>query len=271
MSVYEKENPAYLRSSMDSMLGQTVTPDEIVLVKDGPLTPVLEETLKHYTHRYGKLIRLVPIEHNVGLGTALRIGLDHCAHEIVARMDSDDISVPHRFEAQMAYMDRHPRIDVLGSWVSEFDVDPDRPHAIRDVATEPDQIRKTSRFRNPMNHMTVMFRKSAVLSAGSYQHFPWFEDYYLWARLLCGPSCLANVPQILVKARAGNAMVGRRRGLAYLRQEFLLQMEFLRIGFINRPVFLINVLCRSMSRMLPQKALSTMYRKCLRLSPLSAP
>lgn len=241
-----------------------------MVVKDGPLTAVLEETLESYTSRYRALFKVVPIEQNVGLGVALRTGLDCCANELVARTDSDDINMPHRFESQVSYMRRHPEIDVLGSWISEFEADPDRPHAIRDVATEPHRIRKSSRFRNPMNHMTVMLKKSAVLSAGSYRHFLWFEDYYLWARLLCKGFCLANVPQVLVRARAGHTMIGRRRGLSYSRQELLLQREFLRIGFINKRIFLFNVLSRGLSRTLPRKALSLLYRKFLRSTPYAA-
>ncbi len=270
MSVYKNDDAAYLRSSIDSILGQTTTPDELVLVKDGPLASALEETLKSYAGRSSALFKVVSTGENLGLGGALAIGLRCCTNEIVARMDSDDISVPYRFEAQTSYMRRHPEIDVLGSWISEFDTDPDRPYAIRKVATEPDRIRKSALFRNPMNHMTVMFKKSAVASAGGYQHFLWFEDYHLWARLLRKGFCLANMPEVLVKVRAGESMISKRRGLAYSKHELMLQKEFLRIGFINKEIFLFNVLSKGVSRMLPQRALSILYRTCLRSSPASA-
>ena len=119
LSVYRKEQPAYLRQSLDSIFTQTLLPDEVVLVKDGPLTDALDEVAEDYCRKY-PVIRVVPLSENQGLGRALNEGLKHCSYDLVARMDTDDVAKPERFEKQIAVFCAHPEMDVVGAWIDEF-------------------------------------------------------------------------------------------------------------------------------------------------------
>src|SRR5690625_3717442 len=101
MSIYNKENPSYFKESIDSMLSQTLLPEQIVIVKDGPLTKELDAIVDQYDPSESKLFTIVPLDENIGLGRALDVGLKHCRNELVARMDTDDISLPTRCEKQV--------------------------------------------------------------------------------------------------------------------------------------------------------------------------
>ena len=119
LSLYYKENPIFLRESLHSVFGQTLQPDEVILVEDGPLTPALYEVVEEFAGRYSTIKRIV-LEKNRGLGNALSEGLKHCSCDLVARMDTDDICKPERFARQLAFMESHPEISVVGAWIDEF-------------------------------------------------------------------------------------------------------------------------------------------------------
>ena len=119
MSLYSKENPEYLRTAIDSIINQTVQPDEIVIVKDGPLTEELDKVVADYEQRYPLLFHIVVSESNIGLGKALNLGLNACRNELVARMDTDDIAKPERCEKQLQMFENNAELDLLGSAVSQ--------------------------------------------------------------------------------------------------------------------------------------------------------
>ena len=175
LSVYRKEQPAYLRQSLDSIFTQTLQPAEVVLVKDGPLTDALDEVAEEYCRKY-PVLKVVPLSENQGLGRALNEGLKYCSYDLVARMDTDDVAKPERFEKQIAVFCAHPEMDVVGAWIDEFEGSIENVISVRVLPLEDSEIRRFARKRNPVNHPVVMFRKSAVLVAGGYQHFPLFED-----------------------------------------------------------------------------------------------
>lgn len=266
MSVYRKENPLYLQQSINSVLNQTLLPAEIVIVKDGPLTNALDKVIEDFQREYPDLFKVVELPENVGLGKALNIGLKQCTHDIVARMDSDDICVPNRFEKQIKIMNEKKDIDVLGSWIGEFEKEPDKIINIRKVPVQPDKIRTYARYRNPLNHMTVMFRKRSVLEVGGYIHFLWNEDYYLWVRMLCQNKKIMNIPEILVKVRAGSDLYQRRGGLKYFINEFKLQKEFYQMKFISLFNFIYNIIIRFLVRIIPNRLRGYIYRNLLRSS-----
>ena len=175
MSIYKKENPAYLVQALDSMLNQTVSPAEIVMVKDGPLTQELEDVLQNYDSLYPGLFNFVSYDKNHGLGYALRQGVVACSNEIVARMDTDDIARPDRMEKQLAAIDSG--LDMVGSDVIEFVTSPNEPVAATDLPKGIDAIRSYSKRRNPFRHPPMTFRKSKVMEAGNYSSdFLYFED-----------------------------------------------------------------------------------------------
>lgn len=216
MSVYKKENPMYLKEALESMIHQTLACEEIVLMADGPLTDELYSVIDQVKDQYAGL-KLYQIPENVMLGEALRQGLEHCSCEFIARMDSDDVALLSRLEAEYTFLKNHPEIAVVGGFIEEFSEDSDETR-IKSMPQGGQALKKYARFRNPLNHMTVMFRKSAVLAAGSYRHFPYLEDYDLWCRMQVCQYKFYNLQAVMVKARTGKAMVARRGGIAYFKQ-----------------------------------------------------
>jgi len=264
MSVHGTDNPNYLDEAINSVVHQSVRPDEVVLVKDGSLGEDLERVVNKWATRLAGTLRVVPLESSVGLGEALRIGTANCQYEIVARMDADDVSLPNRFESQIGFLQTNPDIDVVGSWVGEFDENPEVVIAVRATPKQSQDIRRYARFRNPVNHPTVVFRKEIVLRAGGYRSFDRFEDYDLWARLLMQGGRIANIGEVLVRQRVGRGFYTRRGGLAYVRRELALQISFLRMGFIDWKVFIANVAVRACVRCISSEVRARIYRKFLR-------
>lgn len=263
LSVYQKEHPHHLARSLDSILNQTLPPRQVVMVKDGPLTGELDAVLHDYAARY-PILELVPLKINQGLGRALNAGLKRCTGEWVARMDTDDIARPDRFEKQLALLRSDPNIDVVGSWIDEFEGGTERVVATRRLPHTHDELLKYAKRRNPMNHMSVIFRKSAVLRAGGYRHFPLFEDYYLWVRMLMGGARMANVQESLVLVRVSPEMYERRGGRKYASDEYRLQREFRRIGFISGGEMLSNLAVRTAFRFVPNSLRGWIYKNVLR-------
>jgi len=262
MSVYPKESPEFLRQSLDSLAAQTVRADEVVVVKDGPLGSDLDTTI---ASSEGELpLVMVHLKKNVGLGLALQTGLNRCTGEFIARMDSDDICLPDRFEKQLPFLEQNPDVDVVGGAIAEFHGDCATIESVRRMPSTAKQLNRVARFRNPLNHMTVMFRKASVLAAGNYQPYQGFEDYELWVRMLMCGQRFHNLDDILVLARCGNGMLQRRGGLRYLAQEMRLQRHFLKIGFLSGPQFLLNLVTRGTARIVPLPLRSIFYQRILR-------
>ena len=132
IAVYNQEQPHFLQQALESLLQQTLLPNEVIVVEDGPLTPALNEVLAHFQRQY-KACKRVAKPRQEGLGLALNEGLKHCQHDVVARMDSDDICMPQRFEKQLSYLQIHPEVDVVGSWVAEFSTTPAQVISVRCV------------------------------------------------------------------------------------------------------------------------------------------
>lgn len=265
MSIYKKEKAEFLKEALDSVINQTAIPSEIVMVKDGALTDELEKVLEEYQTNYPHLFKIVPIEVNKGLGNALNIGIENCSYEIVARMDADDIARSDRFEIQLKFLEKNPDISVVGSWITEFDEDPDVVYAKRIIPTESEEIRKFAKWRCPMNHMTVMYKKSVVLQAGNYSPpNKILQDYELWVRLFLNNVKFANIPDFLVNARAGKGMFSRRKGLYYIGEEFKLFSLFLSQGFINIFEFVRNIVLKTLLRVIPEWSRVLYYNKFLR-------
>lgn len=264
MSVYCNESPKFLKSAIDSVLQQTIKTDDFLIVWDGKLTLELEHMLESYQRDYSNIIRFLKIEMNVGLGEALRRGVLECRNSLIARMDSDDISVPERIEWQLEAFRRRPDLVLCGGQIEEFFVNSDFPEDRRIVPCEYEDIIVYSKKRNPMNHMTVMFRKQAVLEAGNYIPMEYAEDYYLWVRMLVKGYYIKNLPQTLVKVRVGNGMFRRRGGVKYAVSLTRLMNCFFKIGFLTRSEFLYNIFIRIIISLLPSNLRKVVYQKKLR-------
>ena len=189
MSVYQKEKPEYLRQALQSVMHQSLEPQEIVLMQDGKLTEELYQVIEECKNECPYL-KIYEIPDNVGLGRALAKGVLLCSNELIARMDTDDIAKEDRFEIQYNYMKAHADVAVTGGFMEEFDDQDASYHSIKQMPEYMEEILKYARYRNPLNHMTVMFRKDSVLQAGNYRHFPYLEDYDLWSRMLTQGICV---------------------------------------------------------------------------------
>ena len=263
LSLYHKESPTFLSLSLDSVLHQTLLPDEVVLVKDGPLTAELDAIVSDYAARY-PILKVVTLPQNQGLGKALNEGLKHCSYDLVARMDTDDIAKPDRFEKQMKVFEEHPELDLVGAWIDEFEGTPQHVLSVRKVPETSKEIREYCQKRCPVNHPVVMFRKSAVQAAGGYQHFPLFEDYYLWVRMLKNGAKFYNIQESLLYFRTSPDMFKRRGGWKYAMDELRFQGVMRKMGMIGWKRFLMNVAIRFPGRIIPNGLRRFLYKKLMR-------
>lgn len=262
LSVYKKESPNYLKSCLDSLLNQTLPPDEIILVKDGPLTLNIDKIITEY-QSICPTLKIISLPQNQGLGKALNEGLKHCTYNIVARMDTDDIALPDRFEKQVDFMENHPEIDACSAWIDEFIDSPNNIISRRTLPETPEELYKFGKSRNPLNHPAVMFRKSAVIKAGGYQHFPLFEDYYLWVRMIMNGSKLYNLQEPLLYFRSSTEMYKRRGGLKYALTEIKFQILLHKIGYISFYQMLKNCCTRFIARIIPNQLRGFLYKRIL--------
>ena len=263
LPIYYKDNPQHLAESLDSIVKQTLPPDEVVIVKDGILTGQLEEVIKEYCHRFVQF-NFVQLPTNIGLGNALKIGLEKCKHNIVARMDADDIAHPDRFQKQVMAMAAFPGIAAMGCNLSEFNDFPNDTNSIKKVPSAISELKRYAMMRNPLNHPSVIFRKSAIEAVGSYKHMPFFEDYYLWLRLLKAGHTIGNLDESLVYFRVGNAALTRRHGTAYIKSELNFYKCCLREKLIPGYMVLFALLIRLPIRILPKKLFLQSYKTLLR-------
>lgn len=263
MSVYHKEKPKYLKDSIDSMLNQTIKPDEIVLIKDGPLTEALDYVIREYENN--PIVEVVELKENVGLGKALNIGLEKCRNKIVARMDTDDISMPDRCEKQLLMLNQNEEVSVIGTVVGEFIGETNNIVAYKGVLENHKSIRKRMKFRNPMNHPTVMYRKNDVIVAGNYKHWFLNEDYYLWIRMLQKGFKFLNINEPLVLMRITDETYLRRGGWKYFITQKKLFDYMLKNKTINIFEYIYNNVIRFVTTILvPNKVRKIIYLKMLR-------
>lgn len=265
ISVYKNDNPAYFRTAIESVsIKQTVQPDEVYVYVDGPVPDALANTIKQLEAEILSVNVHWETE-NKGLGRALQYGMEHVSNEIVARMDSDDISVPDRFEKQLYMFDHDKNLSVAGGDIIEFIDTSDNIVGKRLVPTGDTEIRKYMRKRDALNHVTVMFKKSDVLRSGNYQDWFYNEDSYLWVRMMLAGCKFGNIPETLVKVRVGRDMYARRGGWRYFKSELNLQNFRLENKVIGIGLYLFNVLVRFVVQVLmPNKIRAFFFQKVIR-------
>lgn len=262
MSVYYKENPVYFKESIESMLSQSVKTNDFVIVCDGPLTDELLKVLDEYEQN--PVINVVKLPKNQGLAKALTEGLKHCKNEFVARMDSDDLAEPFRCEEQLLVFETESA-DVVGSNVYEFIDNPDNIRSERCVPETHEAIKLYSQKRNPMNHPSVMFKKSAVDSCGSYQDFHLYEDYQLWVNMINKGYKFKNIQKPLVKMRTTDDLYMRRGGMKYFKSGYKFQTYMYRCGHISFVRYLKNLFERLVVHgLMPNCIRKWFYLKVLR-------
>jgi glycosyltransferase involved in cell wall biosynthesis len=258
IAVYDGDRPDYLRRAIRSAVDdQTVRPDQLVIVRDGPVRHELADCLEDITATSRIPVTLVPLEHNSGLGPALDAGLTASWFDVIARMDADDIAMPNRFEVQLPLIQD---ADIVGSGLLEFVSDTDDVIGQRVPPIEPGQIAQYARVHDPFNHPTVVYRRSAVLAAGGYGNLPLMEDYSLFARMIQSGARTVNVAEPLVFYRVGESAFKRRGGTALLRSELRLQRQFRKDGFTSRFGYARNVIVRGGYRLIPWWLRRAVYR-----------
>ena len=264
MSIYYKEKAEYFNRAMQSIWDeQTIKPAEIVLVQDGKLTDELDNAISNWNNKLGDVFKTISIEKNVGLGDALNIGLKECNYALVARMDTDDISTPDRFEKQLKVFENSD-IDICSSWVSEFDNDENEIVSYRKVPEYHEEIMMYMKMRNGINHPSVMYKKSIIENSGGYKKMMWFEDYYLWVRVIINGVKFYNIQEPLVNMRAGYGQLERRSGLGYAIEEYKFQKKLLQLNFLTRIEFFKNIIFKFIIRVLPRSVIKQIYKMLLR-------
>lgn len=259
LPVYAGDDAELFRRALESVSSaQTRPPQEVVIVRDGPVSAAIESFLLECEQKPKSLVRVVRLPQSVGLAGALDAGLLECHNDIVARMDADDISLPQRFERQVPYLEAG--YDIVGSAIEEIGDDDSQPLAFRPVVTDQAALSANSGFRSPFHHPSVVYRKSAVLAVGGYGDMHLIEDFWLWMRLLHSGSKAVNLPEALVRYRVSAGAYQRRGGVKLLKAEFELQGRMICSGYISPLQWLRNVLIRCGYRLIPTGIRRTGYR-----------
>ena len=265
LSLYYKESPLALDQCFLSIWQeQSIHPNEIILVLDGPISEELSQCVTKWQQIIGKPLKVIPLSQNVGLGKALNKGLEHCSNEWVFRMDTDDICKPDRFEKQIQFIKENPEVVLFSGQILEFNENPSDADTLKYVPTEHTDIVKFAQKRSPFNHMTVAYKKSVIDAVGGYQHHLFMEDYNLWLRVIGAGYRVGNHSDILLYARVGNGMHARRKGYEYIKSEKQL-LKLKKELKIQNPIHAnILFLLRSSFRLLPSSLLGKIYNTFLR-------
>lgn len=264
ISVYEKDNPQHFSSALESIFKQTVKPTEVVLVVDGPIPEATSQIMETMLDRY-KNLKVFYLEKNMGHGESRRIGLENCAYELVAIMDSDDICVPDRFEKELQCFENDKDLSVVGGYIGEFEDDVKNIIGIRKVPLGDHEIKQYLKSRCPFNQMSVMFRKSHVNNVGGFIDWHCEEDYFLWVRMLLAGCKFKNLPGNLVFVRMNYDSYMRRGGLRYFKSEAALQMYMYKNKVISFARLIINVSIRFIVQVLiPNRLRKWFFKKFFR-------
>ena len=264
MTVYGKDNPKYFEKALTSMLNQTKKPEEIVLVKDGLVPDSIQKIIDSYDEKYPSIIIQVQLQKNLGLGLALNQGIKICKNELIARMDSDDISLPTRCEKQVKEFEKNPKLDVIGCPVLEFIDNPKNIVGKRNVPLDNESIYKYCRKRDPFNHPTVMFRKSKVEAVGCYSDLRKNQDTDLWIKLLSNHAICMNLDEPLLKFRFDESTYKKRK--SWINTKLLIQIRWkaFKSGFCTITDFLEVAIMQMAIYIMPIKFQEIVYKRLLR-------
>ena len=265
MSVYHKENPGFLKLSIESMLNQTVPPSEFLIVKDGPLTDELDGVIAEYISAYPGLFTILVNEKNLGLGPSLAKGVLSSKNELIARMDSDDYCVPDRCEKQLRVFAADNSLGIVGSFGAEFSDSINHVVSIHSVPETDSEIRHFMRRRCAFIHPTVMYRKSAVIESENYQSVPLYEDYDMFARMVCKHNIKAyNVQESLYYVRVSDAFFLRRGGVEYAKTVLRFKWGMMKQGYMSPMDFFISGIGQAAVSLAPNRVRTFFYKKLLR-------
>ena len=307
MSIYKSDQPELVRVALDSLLQQTLLPNEIVIVADGPVPAELKQVVSSFKCQVSKIrttpnpslkptpspslkgrgedyppetrnqnletrnqkpetiVTYLPQEKNGGLGEAMRIAAEAAKYDYLARMDSDDICLPDRFEKQMKCFEEDPELSLVGGMITEFDGEPENIIAKRILPLEDAEIKRMMRGRCAVNHVTVIFKKADLMKSGNYQPFWKQEDHYLWARMMEHGCKFQNIPDVVVNVRSGKDQIARRGGLRFYKSVVRVFWYMYRHGLISFGYFLYICTVRGIVQVLmPNRLRTWVYLHLLR-------
>lgn len=264
MSLYIKEKPEYLKAAIESMVNQTLMPDEIVIVKDGPVTEELQQVIDKYCANYPFLFNIVGYEKNRGLGLALNYGLEHCKNELVARMDTDDISKPNRCERQVNRFVEKPELAIVGSYIDEFVDNVKNVISTRKVPTNTKDIYNFAKRRSAFNHPAVMYRKSKVLEFGGYSDLKRNQDVDLFGRMLFAGCQAENIDEALLWFRSSDDLAKRRKSWENTWSYIATIKKFWKMGYSSFSDFAIVGLAQTGMYLMPVFIQKMIYKVFLR-------
>lgn len=262
MTVYVKEKAEFLREAIDSMLNQTVRPAEFVLVEDGPLTDELYKVIAEYEKN--PIFKVVTLKENQGSGPASAAGVLACSNEWIARLDSDDYSVPERIEKQFALLDKNPKLNVIGANIIEIETENPKNQQKVILPAENDEIRKFTGRRCPFRTSAILFKKDIILEAGNYRAFHRVEDYDMFARLVAKGAVSANVQEFLSYMRIDKDYYKRRGGVKIAKSIVKLKKEIRKMGLSTTKDWIISVPIQVCVSLMPNSMRDVFYRKVLR-------
>jgi glycosyltransferase involved in cell wall biosynthesis len=263
ISLYKTNVPVFFRQALASIFEQSYPPSEVVLVIDGEKTEEQQMVIDSIKKNYPEILKVIQLGKNIGQGPALNEGLKYCSHELVARMDTDDISKPHRFERQLAVFAQDSQIDVCGSWVDEFESDIKNAEFVRTVPEFHDEIAIYAKNRSPLNHPSVMYKKTKILQCGGYELFGFLDDYLLWMKMLKQGCIFYNVQESLLFYRSAN-LYKKRGGIIYAVDSCKLQWRFYQLGMIGIFTAIKNSIVYFVVKVSPVIVTKLVYKTFLR-------
>ncbi|MEX2411722.1 MAG: glycosyltransferase [Candidatus Paceibacterota bacterium] len=261
ISVYKNDDPEYFSEAVQSLLDQTLLPDEILITVDGPVGKGIEKVLNSFAEY--DVINIHKLPENVGRGKARHIAITSAKFEYIAMMDADDISKKDRFEKQMKKI-RDSDADIIGSYIEEFEKFPGDTKIIRKVPITHEQIMKFAKWKQPMNHVTILFKRQAYLGTGGYRGFRMLEDFELFHRMILSGMRFANIPEVLVYVRFAEENQSKRSGMRYFKEEYQILKEMRKSGHMNSIQFMFSFLIRLITRIMPLGIANKFYKYILR-------
>lgn len=263
MAVYRDDDPEWFGQAIESILSQTVKSNDVVLVRDGVVSVELENTLKSYAETC-KEVTVVRLKENIGAGQARNVGVKRAKNELIAIMDADDISSPNRFELQLAEFNHNSELALVGGQISEFENTPDNIVGYRKVPIDYQSIKKFARYRSPINHVTIMFKKSAFLTVGGYPKMTRAEDYYMASSLITNGYVISNMQPTLVNCRVSSENIRRRKTWNNVRENIISRWKIHKLGTSSLLNFCISSLAQVGLLVMPVNLLRHFFSFVLR-------
>lgn len=258
MAVWAGDKPDQIVAAIDSVLAQTRSPDEFIIILDGPVPVQIQDCFTAYAT--DKRVKIDALVENVGRGGARNHAIGHATSDVIAIMDADDICRPDRFAKQLAYLERHD-LDLIGGGIEEFADEPGDIGAVRDVPQHAAAIEKVARFRSAFNHVTLMYRRTFFQKIGGYRALNYVEDWDLYLRAINAGARMGNLPDILVDVRQA---ISRRNSWSYFYEEIdVLQAAYHR-GQFSIFILSASLFVRFVKVLSPSIVLKCLYEFVLR-------